>query len=238
MVQDVISDNKLTRFSSFLTEQEKCTAIQILNHYKFSNYSFFGGCNDCERVVLGVFVDYLEPNMEEFPIVAIKIIPTDKKNSTISHKDYLGALMGLQLKRDAIGDIICYDDYGIVLVKETLADYILTNLDKVGKNRVTLSIINAQNLEHNNKFKDINGTVSSLRIDCVVAFLISKSRSSATDIIKSGIVTINSIVITTTSKLLKNGDVITIRGKGKFILGEDIKSTKKDRLFITVKQFI
>lgn len=238
MVQDVLSSNKLTKFSVFLTEQEKITATKILNDYKFNNYLFFGGSNDCDREMLGVFAEYLEPDMEEFPICGIKILLTDKNIETISHRDYLGALMALQIKRDVIGDIFCFDNYGVVFVKEPIKEFILSNLDKIGKTRVKLSIINGLELENTRKFIELKGTVSSLRMDCVVAFLISKSRNNASEIIKAGLVTVNSIVLTNVSKSLKSGDIITIRGKGKFILGDDIKLTKKERLFITVNQFV
>lgn len=238
MLEDVISSNRVSKFSSFLTEQEQLEATKILNHYRFDNYLFFGGSAECERVVLGVFVDYLEPNTVEFPISGIKIVSTDKNVKNISHRDCLGAIMGLQLKREVIGDIFCFDDYAVVFVKNNLQDFILSNLDKVGKTRVKLSLVNGLDFQHTRKTLELKGTISSLRLDCVVAFLIAKSRNNATTLISAGVVTINSNVVTNVSKTLRTGDIIVIRGKGKFILGNDISKTKKDRLFITVEKLI
>lgn len=237
MVQDAISSDKPVKFSSFLTIQEQDEAVKILNHYKFNNYLFFGGNEECERVILGVFVDYIQPNFNEFPISCIKIVPTSK-NCNLSHRDYLGSIMGLQLKREVIGDIFCFDDYGVVFVNNGIKDYVLSNLEKIGKTKVNLSIVNALNLKNNKKFIEIKGTISSLRLDCIVAFLIAKSRTNASSIIVSGVVSINSSVATNVSKVLKAGDIIVIKGKGKFILCDNIKQTKKDRLFIVVNKLL
>lgn len=235
-ISNMIQNVRGAKYSNFLTPQEQIQAVEILNNYKFDNYLFFGGNDDCERTVLGIFDDYITPQISEFPICCVKIQPTDKNITNISHRDYLGSIMGLQLERDVIGDIFCFDDYGVMFIKDNLKGFVLSNLDKVGKTRVKLSIINGLELKNTRKFMLIKGTVSSLRLDCVVAFLINKSRSDATKTINSGIVTVNYSVVTNVSKTLKIGDVIVIRGKGKFILDDDIKQTKKDRLFITVKK--
>lgn len=238
MIQDVMSSTQTAKFSSFLTEQEQSLALELLKHYRFDNYMFFGGSSDCERTVLGVFVDYIKPQASEFPICSIKLESTNKNMSAISHRDYLGSIMGLQLKREVIGDIFCFDNYGVVFVKDNLKEFVLSNLDKVGKTRVKTSVIDGLELKSTTKFMEMKGTVSSLRIDAVVAFLISKSRATAANTITSGIVTVNSNVITNVSKMLKNGDTIVIRGKGKFVLGDETKQTKKDRLFITVNKLL
>lgn len=241
-ILNMIQNVRGAKYSNFLTPQEQIQAVEILNNYKFDNYLFFGGNDDCERTILGVFDDYITPQiselseLSEFSICCIKIQPTDKNITNISHRDYLGSIMGLQLERDVIGDIFCFDDYGVVFIKDNLKEFVLSNLDKVGKTRVKLSIIDGLELKNTKKFMLIKGTVSSLRLDCIVAFLINKSRSDATKTINSGIVTVNYSVVTNVSKTLKIGDVIVIRGKGKFVLDDDIKQTKKDRLFITVKK--
>lgn len=238
MIQDVMSSNRTSKFSSFLTELEQSQAQEILNHYRFDNYMFFGGSDDCDRVILGVFDDYIIPEYDQFPICGIKITPTDKNSISLTHRDYLGSIMGLQLKRDVIGDIFCFDNYGVVFLKENLQEFVFTNLDKVSKTRVKLSLIDGKEIKNTKKFVEMKGTISSLRLDCVVAFLIAKSRTNSTNIITAGMVTVNSCVITNVSKMLKSGDVIVVRSKGKFILGDEIKHTKKDRLFITINKLI
>ena len=223
-------------FSSFLDERQRMEAQTVLNREKAQNYMFFGGTDNCDRTVLGVFPDSIECKNDYFPIVALEI--TCKGHESMSHRDCLGSLMGLNIKREVIGDIIVKDNTFIVFVLADIADFIIMNLDKIGRRNVTVAYYDGEPVEKKQEYAEITGTVSSMRLDCVVALLINKSRSIAVQTINAQLVKVNYQDVQNVSKTVNGGDVITIRGKGKFIVADDFKKTKKDRYFITVKKLL
>ena len=220
------------KFSAFLDERQQMIATEILNSLNCSDYEFFGGTDQCDRVMLGIFPEH---QSRDFPITPLELIYSEK--NTISHRDFLGSLMGLQIKRESIGDIIVSDKITILFVDTDIADFITLNLDKVGRANVKVRIAQTIDIENKQTFEEITGTVSSLRIDCVVALLLNKSRTIATQTIQSNLVKVNFQDVQNISKQVSEGDTITIRGKGKFIVVGPMKKTKKDKYYITINKF-
>lgn len=226
------------RFSAFLDERQQLIATELLNAARFKSYEFFGGMGNCERIKLGVFPETELPDEALFPIKPLMVTFSDKLATALSHRDFLGALMGLQIKREAIGDILIEDNHAIIFADNDIAEFILLNLDKVGKIGVRVTYAVDINIEKKLSYEEITGTVSSMRLDCIVALLLNKSRTIAVEAIEKGLVKLNCIDVQNISKQINSGDVIVIRGKGKFIVGNDIKKTKKDRLFITINKLV
>lgn len=226
----------LPKFSSFLDERQVIIAKEILKSLKCENYKFFGGVNNCDRVILGVFPDGQAVDEDYFPITALKL--TYSVKNEISHRDCLGSLMGLQIKRESVGDIIIQDNFAIVFVSDDIADFVTINLCKVGRSNVSISICDTFDIVKKQEFKEITGTVSSMRLDCIVALLLCKSRTIAVQTIKANLVKLNYQDIQNVSKIINIDDVITIRGKGKFIVEGPLRKTKKDRCFIKINKLI
>ncbi len=224
------------KFTDFLDERQQAIAVKHLKTLGYQNYSFFGGAEDCERTMLGIFSPNASTDSCVFPIKTIQIEYSDRVE--ISHRDCLGALMGLQIKRSSIGDIIIADGKAIFFVTDDIASFILLNLNKVSKANVKVSINEGKLIEKKQGFDIIEGTVSSLRLDCVVSLLTSKSRSVSAQMIQSQMVKVNHFDIENVSYMIKPNDVVAIRGKGKFIIGSETKLTKKNRLYITVKKLL
>ncbi|MEG2429947.1 MAG: YlmH/Sll1252 family protein, partial [Oscillospiraceae bacterium] len=204
------------KFTAFLDERQCAFATSVLNHQKYKSFAFFGGTNDCDRKMLGVFPMDFSVQNSDFPMTAIKISYSGK--NSISHRDCLGSLMGLQINRDCIGDIIIKEDFCIVFVTNEIVDFLLSNLVKIGRANVKTSIYDSNNnqcIEKNQKFDIISGTVASMRLDCIVAFSIKKSRTIATEMITKKLVKVNYIDCENLSYTVKINDVIAIRGKGK-----------------------
>jgi len=224
------------KFSCFLDDRQRLLAVQQLKKLKYENYMFFGGTQNCERVILGVFPDDMETNTNDFPIVCVKLEYSSRVS--ISHRDCLGALMGLQIDRSCVGDIIISGQNTYAFVSDTIADFIVINLNKVGKVSVQASLNCDNFLEKTQEYELISGTVSSLRLDCIISLITSKSRSSASQLILSQLVKVNYCDVQSISYAIKPNDVIVIRGKGKFIVGNDIKLTKKNRFYINVNKLV
>ena len=123
-------------FSGFLDMKQQTT----LKNFKVPGVTpvFFGGYEDAERKVLGFFPDWYEDYSAHFPVKAIEIIPSDTENLT--HRDYLGSIMGLGIKRECIGDIIQKDDGAYVFAGDEIIDFLIGNLDKIGHRNVKVKI--------------------------------------------------------------------------------------------------
>ncbi|WMJ23112.1 YlmH/Sll1252 family protein [Paludicola sp. MB14-C6] len=224
------------KFTGFLDERQQLIAQQQLSKLRYGNFIFYGGTDNCDRNVLGIFPEDIEASFDMFPIDKIQLSFSNRNE--ISHRDCLGSLMGLQLERTCIGDILIDTDKVLFFVMNTISDFILVNLNKVGKVNVTPSLSESCNIEKIDKYEEINGTVASLRLDCIVALLLAKSRTISVETIVSGRVKVNYFDVDNISYIVKPNDVITIRGKGKYIIGDDLKLTKKSRYFIEVKKLI
>lgn len=221
-------------FTAFLDERQQALISGILK--KEHGWLLSGGMKDCERQMLGVFPAWMEPTEQEFPISVLKL--TVKGKETLNHRDYLGALMALQIKREAVGDIVPDEKGAYIFIKQELLPFLLQSFDRVGRASILVEEADVSGVLRKQEKKALTGTVSSLRLDCVVAMLLNQSRSTAVELIRSGAVRLNYLEEENISRQLSAGDVLSIRGKGKFILGSEFKKTKKDRIFLTVEQLL
>ena len=189
----------------------------------------FGGFDGAERQMVAFIPEYEEP---EFPISALKL--TSPMLGSLTHRDYLGSVLGLGIKREKCGDIIIGEKEAFVILSEDIASYVLNSLEKVGRVGVKCAIVPLSEIKVPEKsFKPITGTVSSLRLDAIISLFSGKGRSKASEIISGGLVFINGIQVMKNDFHLKDGDIISLRGKGKATLSVG-GTSKKDRIFITL----
>lgn len=226
--------NNTTRFSGFLDMHQLVLARQIAESSGYCNYLFSAGYPDGERAVLGVFPPY--GTEESFPIVPITL--RFRKEDSIGHRDVLGSLMGLEITREAIGDILIGDGIAVIFVANTVAPIVLNELKKVGRCGVKLTEEMPESLPPLHKYLDIFAVVSSLRLDCIVAAMTGMSRDKSSQTIKSQLVFVNGATEYEPSCKISEGDVVSIRGFGKFLFANVVKTTKKDRLQILYKKYV
>lgn len=221
------------KFLGFLSLEQRAFAENIISKLD-ANYRFFGGFEGAQRVMLGCF-----PNWEsewEFPITAITF--TFRKTDVLTHRDFLGSLMALGLKREAVGDILVEKARAVVLLTDETADYVLSQITKIGRTGVELKKGFGEPLPEAGKLSEFSSTVSSERLDCVVSALIGASRKTACEKIEESLVTLNSVPVQKPTLKVKSGDVVTVRSKGKFIIESLEEKTKKDRLVLRYKKYI
>ncbi len=222
------------RFSAFLDERQILIAENAVKSLGFENYSFFGGYEGASRKVLGVFPEYYDGG-EDFPIAVLNF--SYRSADKLSHRDFLGAFMSRQIKRDMLGDIVVSEGNTAAFVYETVKQTLLSEIDKVGSAGVKVSEGNASDVKAEQSFTEKNGTVSSLRLDSVVSLAAGISRGKAVTLIKGGYVSVMYNVADSPSFMLSEGDIFSVRGAGKFILASVNGTTKKDRIHITVKKY-
>jgi len=201
---------------------------------------FDGGYSGAERKI-AIFepahLSNLSKQSAETPLSLINI--ELKRENNITHRDYLGSLMGLGIKREKIGDIIVEGESCSVIVLKEISDYILYNLSKVGNTGVIVSKGEIDDLKvPEPKTKEIKCTVPSLRLDCIISSGFGISRSQVAPLFRSGRVYVNWEPEEKLSAQIKEGDTISVKGKGRIVLEEVGNKTKKDRISIVIKRFV
>ena len=218
-------------FMSFMSERRQAVASEYLKTVCFDNYSFFGGYENSERKILGLFFD----EVTEFPISAIEF--NFRSCDKLSHRDFLGALMSLGIERETVGDILVEDGRCIVFVKSELKDYIVSQLFKIGNVGVRIIEANLNHLPEGRGYDEAFYTVSSLRLDNIISAVTGLSREKTKILILSGNVSYNFIPNQNVSLILKEKDSFIIRGKGKYIINGILGETRKGRIKISVIHF-
>lgn len=226
--------NYKTVFTDFLTPEEAMLLKRIC-HDEYIKASFFGENDFLDRTMGAIFQNEL---IEEFPISVLKITGNFKFEK-LNHRDYLGTLLSLGIKREKIGDINVFDDGAEVFIHNDICSYVALNLTKIKHTGVKTLLIDVSAVrEKIQEFKEYKVSVSSLRLDCVVASIINLSRSIASSLIKSGDVKLNHSINFEINSKVKAQDLISIKGYGRFIIDDMLGLTKSERLTLLIKKYL
>lgn len=220
-------------FTAFLSpvELQVCEKLLIQSHADV-NHMCFGGHEDAEYKMIGLVPSYLTIETSDFPIQLIKARVTAKEHD-LSHRDVLGSLMALGFSRNRIGDLWVSPDALQILCDQDMASYISAQLERIGRFKVDCSYCQLSDLEiPEAETETCFKTVSGLRLDAVLSAGFNLSRGSALDLIEGEKVKVNHLPVTKGSHILKEGDLIACRGKGRMILSQVDGLTKKDRIKI------
>lgn len=236
-VNDILKqceNNKKPYFFGFLTPEEQSVAITALCGFK--NYLIYGGSENAERAYLGVFPEGINPEASFFPVKAITF--EFRRQYKLSHRDFLGAVLGLGLKRETVGDIFIESGRAVVFVSKEVYGFIMQHLTCVGKVGVTLYGTPPEKLPGTLPREAITVTVASLRIDCLVAALCGVSRNTAEELIADGRVALNSVIVKKATRQVNTGEKITVRGIGRFVLVNINGTTKKGRIKAEIEKYV
>lgn len=217
----------------FYTPNVWKTVERIQKEFSIGIYCY-GIFEDAERRMIAFSNDY----PWQYPVNLIKIT-CNSKFDEVEHKNYLGALMALGIKREKFGDLIVKGNQCYVAAGEEISDYIKTNLTSVGRCTCAVEVLDADTTEiPSYDFKTIVINVTSTRIDCVTASLCNVSRNKAEELVKQGKVLLDYSEVLRKDKMLKDDCVITIRGYGKFKVIGETGWTGRGKVKILVKKFI
>lgn len=160
-------------------------------------------------------------------------------NGEYEHRNYLSAVMKIGMERSKVGDILVDEDGADLFVFDLNSSYIIQGL--FGLTRFKKSNIEKININDARKkrenFEKFTIIVSSMRIDNIVSELVSCSRNKASELIENERVLVNYETVLKNSKMLSFSDIVTVRGKGKFIIDGLVRNTRGDRLVLEIRKY-
>lgn len=223
--------------TAFLSPREQALTQQLL---RGMHLYFFGGVPGTERNMCCWLPEYLDEtwlSSEDGPCAAVgaEFFAHDR----LTHRDFLGALMGAGIKRETVGDIFVREGACDFLVTREILPYVLQNLDQAGRTRLTLRELPLSAVHRpEQQIRLIRDTVASLRLDSIVSSGFGLSRGKAAAYIESGKAELAHLPCLKTDRSVGIGDVISIRGLGKIRLEEISGTTKKGRTGIVISRFL
>ncbi len=224
--------------TGFLSPQEQALAEALLKQLPPTPHLFSGGYDQAERQ-LCVFLPSWMGEEELPPGVLAALEVQVPPLSALNHRDYLGSLMGLGLTREKIGDILLTSQGAQVEVLAEAKDILLDQWDKVGRYPIRLWEIPLENLSPAPPtLERRRDTVSSLRLDAVAAAGFNLSRSKAAELIAAGKLMKNHRPCEKTDAPVAQGDVISCRGFGKFVLTTVGGISKKGRIILEMDRYV
>lgn len=235
--------NKI-QYSDFLNLNEQESVMRLLKKIGFSNYYFFGGGENVERKM---FVCYPEKLTEEMSrkndkkaLSIIRIKLPNELFGEYDHRTYLGSIIKIGVEREKIGDILVEKNGADIIAKEEITKYIMQNLEFLTRFKSSeISLEDIDELKETEVTKvEVSFVVISLRLDNIVSVLARTSRNKAVEILRQERVFVNHKLETKASKQVNVGDVITIRGKGRFEFKEIAGNTRSGRFIIKIDKYV
>lgn len=223
--------------SEFLDPRGLAIAETVVAHFDDLELLKNGGFSSSERAKV-IFVSKEFMGNPVFGLSALSI-EWDKRYYNLGHRDVLGAVLGVGIKRETIGDIVLTAEGAQIVCDEKMATFLLNNLVEVGSATVSIKTISVDELvQKEEKVKEIKATVSALRLDSVAAAGYGTSRSTMSEEIKAQRVKINWQEAKNAAQAVKVGDIISFRGRGRVEVVEVKGLTKKGRTSIVLRRFI
>ena len=230
--------------TDFLNLNEQELAMKLLKKVDCENYYFFGGKDNTERKLLIIYPEKLTEEMsrknDDKIISIIRIKLPSELEGQYDHRTYLGSCIKIGIEREKIGDILVERTGSDIIAKTEVIDFLYQNL--TGLTRFKSSEISIENISEIKDVEvakvEISAIVASIRLDNIVSTLAKTSRSKAQEILKQERVFLNHQVETKSSKEVKVGDIITIRGKGRFEFKEIAGNTRKGRFVIKIDKYV
>lgn len=208
----------------------------IIGHHDDVNLAFLGGSSHAERCRALLTQSYIQVTDDMFQLALFQV-HYPKKFVTLTHRDVLGALMNIGVKREKFGDIFIRDETIQFVAASEIADFIQWNVEKIG--RATVQIERIPLTDHiipKKNWEEKLDTVSSMRLDAVIAQLYHFSRNKVCSHIEKGQVTVNWKTVDHPSFLVAEGDYITVRGFGRTKIKKIKGKTRKNNIRLQYKR--
>ncbi|EMT46975.1 RNA-binding protein [Anoxybacillus flavithermus] len=224
------------KLTPFLDPREQQIVRTVVGHHDDVNVSFFGGCPLAERKRALLYPPYIEPTEDDFELTLFSV-RYPKKFVTIEHRDVLGALLSLGVKREKFGDIVIADDVVQFVVASDIAPFVKMNMTSIRNASVSLQQRPLSEMRVvAETWEEETITVSSLRLDAVLAQTFRLSRQKVQTLIEQGWAKLNWKVVDEPSAECREGDLLSLRQHGRCRLQTIAGQTKKEKWRIVVEK--
>lgn len=226
-------------YTKFFNRSEQNYIEQFLSRTDDIVYKVFGGYDQAERCIFAIYNPFVDYDISGYMPIEVLRIEWPSQYNQIGHRDILGSILGLGIKREVIGDIIVGDSMAYAFVIEEMSHYIVQNLVKIGNASVKVECLDIGEVDIKAPTPEsIMAVVASLRLDCIVGAGFGLSRTKSLALVKSGRVMLNWEVCVKPSQSIESGDIITIRGMGRVRYLDIVRRTRKDRLSIEIERYM
>ena len=217
----------IVTYTDFLNLNEQNILHGLPKNQLFSRYQLFGGYDTAERQMAAFIPDalYLRYGKSElspvetgYPFCAVRISPLQRKYAEkLTHRDYLGAVLNLGMERSKTGDIIPWEENMVIFIHRDMSELLLHELKRIRHTSVSAVEFPAEEINNYTPgYEEIRGTAASVRLDSLLALAFSSSRTKLSGLIEGARVFVNGRLVTSNGYQPKPGDVISVRGMGKF----------------------
>lgn len=239
---------EIITYTDFLNLNEQNILHSLPKNRLFSRYQCFGGYEMAERQMAAFIPDalYLRygkegllPAETGYPFRTVRIAPVHRRYAEeLNHRDYLGAVLNLGIERSKTGDIIFREDDAVIFIHKDMTELLLDELTRIRHTSVSACEIQAEDINYTPRYEEIRGTAASVRLDSLLALAFSSSRTKLSGLIEGAKVFVNGKLITSNGYQPKEGDIISVRGMGKFCFAEEGGRTKKNRQCVVLHKYI
>lgn len=230
-----VEDRYAPKLTDFLDPRERFIVSSIVGQNNELSVKADGGFHESERQRLFICPSYYEPTLDDFQI-AFFSINYPSKFVQLKHPDVLGALLSVGIGRSKFGDIRIEGDTIQFAVAQEVQDYVVANLSSIGKVKVKLDELTATDalIKVEEEWVEKIFTVSSMRLDVILATVLNISRQNSQALIKAGKVKVNWTIREETSFEVQEGDILSARGFGRLKVVMTEGRTKKDKIRLQV----
>lgn len=222
------------RQTAFLSDRQQVLACAALSAAGCADYHFDGGYSEAERKILCLHGDAGKDAAPRFGCLFLEAMG---EHGALTHRDYLGALLSLGVKRECVGDIVTCDAGAYVFLLDTVAPLVREELCRVGRCSVRVRGAQAGELPQQSQRPLCKVSIASLRLDALLAAMLHISRADAAGLVKSGAVEINHVPTASIHAEVYENDTFSIRGYGKYHLGEIGSQSRKGRIFVSYYEY-
>lgn len=218
----------------FLSMSERALCTEAVHQAGATGHAvFWGGYEDAERGLYLFYPDYMDAESAKLSAPLALLRAHKSRSDTLTHRDYLGALMGLQLDRSMVGDILVHEEGADIIVHEDAAEFILMHFGKAGRKNISLTREELSDLKCAVTVeKRGSGSVASPRLDSVASLVFNLPRKDAQLRIEKGLVFVNNAPCLKPERQVHEGDRITVRGMGRAQIESFGGTSRKGRIFL------
>jgi RNA-binding protein YlmH len=212
----------------------------LIHQYSYlwsAGLASFGGYPGAEREIIAFLPDDCAPVANDYPLLALQVTG-NFQFAKLAHRDYLGSLLALGIKREFLGDILVRPTGGQVMVHQSVADYLLCNWSSIGSAAIQVEVLDLTRVEPPQGQRQVRtATVASLRLDAVVAAAYQLSRSEAAALIRGGKLKLNFLPEQRVDRVVEEGAILSLAGQGRAELIEVGGVSRKGRIHIQVARW-